>query len=502
MKKLHGLVLRSYLGPFLMSFAVILFILVVQFMALYMDKIAGKGVGGDVLIQLFGYAAGRLAVTAMPVAILAGALMTFGGMGEHYELAAIKSCGISLFRLMRPTIILALFLTGLSLWASYSWIPRANLKFFSLVYDISRKKPEVALQPGHFYSDIDNYVIRVSDKDKESGMLYEVMIYDHSENRGNIKVILADSGRTQMYENGNILKMTLYHGSRHEEFRPEAGQPNKFPLGKTYFDSLYYTFNLRGFDLNRTDESQFRHQIIMPMETLYGAIDSLLLLRESRKVKYIDQLSRHNRIDTHFLSYNFYPEDTNSYLRAFDLEGMRTWECLPAEYPGSLLENTKVNLRSIKSYLKYMTDERDEDEKMLRRYQYELYNRYAMPVNCLLFMLMGVSLGAIIRKGGLGMPSLISIILFMAFYIAITQGKKMSKQGIMEPLFGAWLPVIIFTPIAIYITIQATTDARLLDESAWGMLRDRIRLGYLMLLEKTGLLEAPKEESAPAEEIS
>ncbi|MEM9932442.1 MAG: LptF/LptG family permease, partial [Bacteroidota bacterium] len=152
-RKLDGLILKAYAGPFLMSFAIILFILVMQFMSLYMDEIFGKGLGGAVILQLFIFAAGRLAITAMPVAILAGALMTYGNMGEHYELAAIKSGGISIFKTMRPLILLAILLSSVSLWFSFDLIPRANLKFFSLLYDVQRKKPDVAIQPGYFYSD-------------------------------------------------------------------------------------------------------------------------------------------------------------------------------------------------------------------------------------------------------------------------------------------------------------------------------------------------------------
>ena len=483
MRKLHLWILKSYLGPFLMSFAVILFILVVQFMALYIDKIAGKGVGPDVLAQLFFYAAARLAITALPIAILSGALITFGGMGEHYELAAIKSCGISLFRLMRPTIFFGILVTGVSLWTSFNVIPKMNLKFFSLLYDVSRKKPDVAIQPGHFYSDIDGYVIRVSNKNKDNGILYDVMIYDHSENRGNIKLIVADSATTEMQERNGVLKMRLYNGSRHEEYKPEAGKPNNFPYGRTYFDSLYYVFNLRGFELNRTDEKQFRHQIIMPVDVLKGAIDSLIELRQKRVDKYLTQLGRHNKIDSSFMDYAFFEHGDPDHP-PYDFEGEEVWECLRGNYPGTLIDQGKTSTRSFLTYMDYILSERKDDERMMRRYQYELYNRYAMPVNCVLFMLLGVSLGAIIRKGGLGAPSIISLILFMTFYILITQGKKMSKEGIIDPASGAWLPVMVFLPLAVYLTIQATRDAKILDESVWAMIRDKARQFFTHIFQR------------------
>ena len=255
-----------------MSFAIILFILVMQFMAVYMDKILGKGLGVGILFKMVGFAGGKLAISAMPVAVLAGALISFGNFGEHYELAAIKSSGISLLKAMRSAIALGLVLAIGSIWLSHSLVPLSNLKFYSLYYDISRKKAELAITPGHFYWDITNYVIRVADKNNDRGILYDVLIYDHSENQGNNDVIIADSAKT--YTDEDRLQMVLYDGVRHEEIKPESGRKN-YPHGRTYFDSLYYTFNLEDFKLSRTEESQFRHQITLSQKELGRAIDSL-----------------------------------------------------------------------------------------------------------------------------------------------------------------------------------------------------------------------------------
>jgi len=444
-----------------------------------MEKIAGKGLGGEVFVKLFAYAAGKMVITALPVGVLAGALITFGNFGENYELAAIKSSGISLFRLMRPVIILSVLLMSFSFWASFYMIPEANLKFFSLLYDVTRKKPDLALQPGYFYSDIDGYVIRVSDKDRDKGTLFDVLIYDHSDNRGNTDIILADSAHTMMMGNGAALMMKLYHGARHEEYPPESNRPNTLPYGRTYFDSLYYTFNLSGFSLDRTDEKQFKHEIIMPLEELRFAIDSLEMRRDDQVKKYITQLSRHNRIDTLFTQYSVDTIDYKSHIQPFDFEGKSPLECLTNDLEKrEYADQAAVDIRAIKSYLDFVKSETKEAKKTLRKFKYEYYNRFAMPINCVLFMLIGVSLGAIIRKGGIGAPSLVSVILFMVFYVLITQGKKMSKQGVIDPEIGAWLPIMVFLPLAIYVTYQATTDSKLLDESVWGMVRDRITSAF------------------------
>lgn len=448
-----------------MSFAIILFILVMQFMAVYLDKILGKGMGISVLFKMIGYAGGKLAISAMPVAVLAGALISFGSFGEHYELASIKSCGISLLKAMRGAIVVALLLMFGSIWLSHSLVPLSNLKFYSLYYDISRKKAELAITPGHFYWDITNYVIRVADKNNERGTLYDVLIYDHSENRGNNDVIIADSAKT--YTDEDRLQMVLYNGVRHEEIKPESGRKN-YPHGRTYFDSLYYTFNLEDFKLNRTEESQFRHQITLSQDELGRAIDSLNHLRVDYLSKAFTQIGRYTKVDSSFLTR---VKDTLSYDKAlvtYDMSpGDSIMGCDPALEESDALSRSLVNIRAVKSYLDFMNKKKTDQNKTKSRYLYEYYLRYALPINCLVFMMIGVSLGAIIRKGGLGMPAIVSIIFFILFHILSTYGRKFSKEGVLDPEIGAYLSVIVFTPIALTVTYQATMDAKLMDMESW-----------------------------------
>ncbi|MEM9933325.1 MAG: LptF/LptG family permease, partial [Bacteroidota bacterium] len=426
-----------------------------------------------------------------------------------------------------------ILLSSVSLWFSFDLIPRANLKFFSLLYDVQRKKPDVAIQPGYFYSDIDGYIIRVSDKNIDNGRLYDVMIYDHTENRGNVNILMADSATTSMEGNGQIMKMVLYSGSRHEDYRPESGKPDTYRHGRTYFDSLYYKFNLSGFDLDRTDESQFKHQITLVKKDLENAIDSLDNLNEENLTKHIVQVGRYTKVDSFFMRPGIYrrnmgkpdvlddedstetdqlslkkltEEPDNEVKQVTDLkegesimaqtqfdksrfrydtlevgtkqlaEGGIIETFKEENDPVELLNKALVNVRSVQSYLEFLMRKKKDEDKIYRKYVYEYYSRHAIPINCLLFMLIGSSLGAIIRKGGLGMPSLISIIFFLAFYVMITQGKKLSREDVLDPVFGAFLPVIVFAPVALYVTYQATNDSKLLDEGSWAYLRDRISM--------------------------
>ena len=196
------------------------------------------------------------------------------------------------------------------------------------------------------------------------------------------------------------------------------------------------------------------------------------------------QVARNGVVDTLFTRYGQDTVNMSEYIEPYDLDGHRLIECLNEEQVAEYLEGMTSELGSVDSYLDFVKTETKEYLKTYRKYRYEYYNRYAMPINCLLFMLLGASLGAIIRKGGIGAPALVSVILFMVFYVLISQGKKMSKEGVIDPFIGAWLPVIVFLPLAMYVTYQATTDSKLLDESSWGMLRDRISLFFQQVFNK------------------
>ncbi|MDX1906087.1 MAG: LptF/LptG family permease [Bacteroidia bacterium] len=508
-RRMDWLILRSFIGPFLASFTVILFILVLQFLSLYINEIMGKGVDIGILGQLIWFAGGRMAIMAMPVAVLAAALMTFGSMGEYYELAALKSCGVGLLKFSRAAMVIGLLLAGISMWMTFLVFPQSNLKFFSLLYDIQRKKADLALQPGYFYSDIDGYVIRISDKNKETGMLYDMMIYNHTDGRGSVDVTLADSARMQL--RNNSLLMTLYHGTRHESYKPEGGEPESYKYGRTYFDSLRYKFVLEGFDLNRTDENQFRHQITLTQDKLGHAIDSLYEQQSKNRVKAMSQLGRYNKVDSTFLQPGMpvvppLPRKDTTRLAqtlqnqpGLDSAGLslrtRSAPASPSESPSpapdvlpeqetrmiyaplnlengdnislcfepgkssDIISRATVNVRAIISYIEFMRKKEEDQQRTRNSYLFEYYQRYALPINCLVFMVIGLSLGSVIRKGGLGIPGLISILTFVIFYILITQGRKLSKEGIIDPFTGAFLSIYIFVPVAIFFLWLASRDA-------------------------------------------
>ena len=276
LKKLHKLVLRSWIGPLMVAFSVILFVLVLQFLSKYQDELFGKGLSTFVLIKVFGYACLTLVNLALPLAILLSSLLTMGNLGERYELAAMKSSGISLFQSIRPLTYGATLLTIGSLLFSFYVVPTANLKLFTLLHDMGQVKPSFALRENQFYSDIDGLVIHVREINRETDALYKIKIYDHSERMGNNRVTLADSGKMIPAQTLGYLSMNLYHGVTHEEVPKKPGEKEKAQYQRFYFDSLRYQVQMAGFDLEESDGSVLsRHQYMKPIEVLYHSADSM-----------------------------------------------------------------------------------------------------------------------------------------------------------------------------------------------------------------------------------
>lgn len=462
MKKLHKLVLLSFLPNFTVSFAVALFVLVLQFIAKYQDDIFGKGFSTTLILKLFGYASFQLSVLALPLGILVGSLMTLGRLGENYELSAIKASGISLWRVIYPIFLFTFLLTGIAFSFTSYVIPWANLKLYSLLYDLSNAKPEFTLKPGSYYKGIDGYAIRILDRTPE-GSLKDVHIYDHSANRGNLNVIIADSAYMVINEDYMYLKMTLFNGKRYEEVYPENSKPNTFAHTTFYFDKMTHYFDLSGFKLERTDEKLFAsHQYMLNISEMKLAVDSLNSLNDSLKVEaknYLEPIL-HWQESLHLNENSEFP--IISYNKITDLIEKTQQEIVIAK--------AQNQMRSIKNFLEFAIIRRNQEKTNLNKYEYEFYNKYTMPIACLIMLFIGAPLGAIIRKGGMGLPTIVSIGFFIVFYVLLSYGKKMSRDDVISPFIGAALPAMVMIPMAIFITFQASSDSKLFDLHAWKVL--------------------------------
>ena len=375
LKKLHMLIIRSWMGPFFVSFSVILFVLVLQFIAKYTDELFGKGIEADVLGRVFGYASMTLVPLALPLAILLSSLLTMGNLGERYELAAMKSSGISLFKMIRPLTFGTTLITIGALLFCFYVVPMANLKLYTLLHDLGQVKPSFALKENHFYSDIDGLVIHVRNVDRETDMLYQVKIYDHTDKIGNNRVTIADSGRMVPSEASGYLKMSLFHGVIHEDVPREAGDESFNKYQRFYFDTLQSQVAMAGFDLEESEGSIFApHHYMQNIVSLYSATDSLVdrlgnytgdLKEYMVKYSHVDPVmpeSFQNAVDDDSLEY-----EPDGPITADISKPIHEW--FPVIDHEELLTKATQHSRAVKNYSTIIQERLDRESLKVRKFK-------------------------------------------------------------------------------------------------------------------------------------
>jgi lipopolysaccharide export system permease protein len=462
MKKIYSLVLKTYSGPLLVTFFIALFILLMQFMWMYIDDLVGKGLEWYVIGELLFYASFTFVPLALPLAILLSSLMTFGNLGEHYELVAMKSAGISLRSIMKPLIILSVCISAFAFYFSNNVLPVANLKFKSLLYDIRKKKLAVNIREGLFYNDMEDYVIRVGKKGKDGNTIYKVMIYNHTEGRGNIDVTVADSGLMESTPDGRYLLFTLYDGYNYQDIVDQKDSKKTNAFQRTSFKIQQRKFDLSAFELNRTNEELFKNNYQM--------------LNIAQLNYFIDSLSGSVIDRRENLARNF-PRNYQVYLNldsAYE-PGKDTSLAIPADMLSPFSTDDKIRIvsgaltaaRNVKKTLEYHTDSFRASEETLVKHKIVWHRKFTLSFACLVMFFIGAPLGAIIRKGGLGLPTVISILFFILYYIISMIGEKSALKGAMEIASGMWLSSIILLPLGFFLTLKATTDSPLMDSDVW-----------------------------------
>ena len=459
-KKLDFLIVRSFTGPFIVTFFVALFVLVMQFFWLYMDELIGKGVNAWTILQLLIYMSTTLVPLALPLSILLASIMTFGNMGENFELVAIKSSGISFLRFMRPLLFFIIFISGLAFVFSNNVIPVANLKAFSLLYDVRNAKPTMNIKEDKFSNDIPGFSIRVGSKDPDGNTIRDIIIYDHSDNLGNNKIILAKEGEMTSSPDKQSLVFKLRDGWRYEEGYTRG--VNDFTQTRMHFAKWDKVFDLTALRFTRTNEDLFKTsnqmlnvaQLSEQMDSIkrtlkkspstisaYMAPDILY----SNKSKESDQLMAAIKTNKNALI---------KYDSAF-------LQHIPDSNRSAALTTALNNVRNFKASM----DITSYDKKLwLDNYiklDVEWHRKYALSFACILLFLIGAPLGAIIRKGGLGMPLVIAVIFFMVFHILNITGEKLVKSETVAPWMGMWMSTLILLPVAFWLVTAARNDSQI-----------------------------------------
>ncbi|MBO4581520.1 MAG: LptF/LptG family permease [Bacteroidales bacterium] len=468
MKVTDKFLLKTYIGPFILTFMVMLFILLMQFLWKYVDDLVGKGLELFVLLKLLFYSAFTFVPLALPLSVLLSSLITFGNLSERNELTALKSAGIPLFRIMRPLTVFAVAISIVAFVFANNVVPVMSLKFTVLLHDIQAQKPALSIDEGIFYRGIDNYIIRIGKKDKDNSTIYDVLIYDHTRNNGYATLTYGKKGRMELSDNKQTLLFTLEDGFIYDEnVQYDASlRSTDMPLLRGTFKSQQVKFDLSSFKLQHTSEDFYK--------------DSYEMLNVLQLDRYIDTMRR----DLYTLKSR---RGSDLLLNLRSLSNLYT-DTLQRHYADTLSEHIDFTISQKSKIYEYAVQssrenmglmefnmlDYDSQQKQMWRYEIEWHRKFSLSIACLLLFFIGVPLGAIIRKGGLGIPLTVSILVFVVYWVTSTMGERMSRIGTIPPYFGMWISTLLLLPLGIFLVYKASTEAGLSDLSALKVFLDKL----------------------------
>ncbi len=462
-KKLDKLILKSFLGPFIITFFIALFVLMMQILWKYIDDLVGKGLDFLTIGKFLWYATLTLVTLAMPIAILISTIMTFGNLGESFELVAIKSAGISLLRFMRPLIWVACILSFITfLFANYI-IPTSQLKFVTLYNDIYYKKPAFDLKEGVFFSQIPGFVIKAGEKEKDNSTIHNVVIYEQS-NPLQDNAIVAKTGVMKTSENANFLEFNLKDGYRYEENGQMGDTTTEFI--RLRFKEFKKLFDLSVLKMQTTPDSMFKNNSRML------SARQLVIFSDSLN-KRDDSLS--NKLFTTLNYYFHYYKLKDSIIKKANSDTAYAGQVIPELNKRSVRDRTYNMVNDMKSALLFSISDSKERNKEYRHLRLELHRKFSLSFACLILFFIGAPLGSIIRKGGLGMPLVVAIIFFIIFHLLNTFGEKFVKEGLTSPFFGMWLAVIVLAPVGVFFTYKAMNDSQLFNKEYYYRFFKKVR---------------------------
>lgn len=457
MKKLDKLLVKTFIGPFVATFFVTLFVLVMQFLWKYIDDLVGKGLDTPVIIELITYTSANLVSLALPLAVLLSSIMTFGNLGESFELVALKSSGISLLRFMRPLLVVCATIAFLAFLFNNYAMPVANLRAKSLLYDITNSKPAFNIKAGIFYTDIPNYTIKVANKEKDNKTIHQVMIFDHTSGGGD-KLILAEKGTMLLSDDKRFLYFVLEKGWRYEE-RMSRNSNTPGDLVRLGFREYKKAFDLSSFAFSRLDMGLFAsNQQMLNVRQLDKAIDSLA------KQEKIFARTVNAYITTRYPFYKW--QDTGwlatTAVPALNVKNFK--DIIPESSKRYVAERTEQNISDGLMNLEGPAREFADKHGALLLHKVEWQRKFTLAFSCIVMFLIGAPLGSIIRKGGLGTPLIFAVIFFVIFNIFFMVGEKMARKDVMATWSGMWLSNIVLIPIAVFLIVKALNDSQLFNK--------------------------------------
>ena len=465
-KKLDKLILRSFIGPFIATFFIAFFVLMMQSLWKYIDDLVGKDLDFVSIGKFLWYASASLLTLAMPIAILISSIMTFGNLGESFELVAIKSSGISLLRFMRPLVWVSVLLCGITfLFANYV-IPYANLKFKTLYFDIIHKKPALELKEGSFYTHIPGYAIKIGKKDADKKTIHHVIIYEQ-QNLLQDNSIIAEKGTMGITQDKKFLEFTLQNGYRYQERGTMMDTATEFI--RVGFKEYKKLFDLSALKMMDTPDSVFKNDFKMfSVRQLTFAIDSLKKVKDSLHKKL-------NKEVVAQLHYVHLPESYWKKAKPVSKSIKKFEEAIPDTAKFEVFNSALTIANNIKATYQFSGSDVEFKKEDIKNGYIEWHRKYSLSLACLVLFFIGAPLGSIIRKGGLGMPLVAAIVFFLIFHLLNMFGEKFVREEITTPFVGMWMSVLILTPIGMFLTYKAMHDSGLFNKEFYFRMYKKIR---------------------------
>ena len=494
MKKLDRFIIKSFVGPFIAILLVVVFILVMQFLWLYIDELVGKGLSFKVILEFLAWGSATMLPLSLPLATLLASMMTLGTLGENNELLAIKAAGISLQMVMIPLAVICGLISVGAFFVSNDLIPVAYNKIYTLRDDIGKTKDEIKIPTGTFYNGIDGYILRVDDRNDDSGMMNGVMVYNHTKNKGNTSLTIADSAMMKMSKDKSYLTFILYNGTNYEETNTRNYRDTSLQLQKIDFKQQEMIIPLENYAFQKSDSSRFDDQVkSMNLKQLQhgqdsiGSLDSaskqdnLKLMRNSRTLRYNSQLdTATKRLPT----------------SSFERDDIGVWDDIANEI--SALEKARSNAEDIQAQLTAYSRERYYHNFTLRLIDIEINKKFALSIACLIFFFIGAPLGALIRKGGLGTPAIISVLFFVAYWVIDISGTKLAKDGAVGPFHGVFFSSYILLPTGLFLTWKAINDSAIFSAESLKNSFKKIKAKIMGYFKKTRIVYMGTPEFAVA----
>ena len=494
MKKLDQFILKSFIGPFIAILLVVVFILVMQFLWLYIDELVGKGLSFKVILEFLGWGSVTMLPLSLPLATLLASMMTLGTLGENNELLAIKAAGISLQRVLVPLGAACLVVSIGAFFISNDLMPVAFNKIYTLRDDIGKTKEEIKIPTGTFYNGIEGYILRVNERDDETGVMHGVMVYNHTGNKGNTSLTIADSAMMKMSKDKSYLTFTLYDGANYEETNNKSYRDTTLQLQKIDFKSQQLYIPLQNYAFEKSDSARFDDEVkSMNLKQLHHGQDSIGNLNAAAMASNIKGLMNtrslrfHNQLDSAVVA------SRSSHFTMKEGEG---WDDFDKEI--NALSNAKNNAEEMQVTLSSYSRERFHYTFTLRRIDIEILKKFALSVACLIFFFIGAPLGALIRKGGLGTPAIISVLFFVAYWVIDISGTKLARDGAVGPFHGVFISSYILLPTGLFLTWKAINDSSVFNMDAVKSIFRKIKIRIMSIFKKTRIVYMGTPEFAVA----